>query len=116
MPPNDAALDALFNLGYVHVPLLLSPDQSWPEQMFACNIAKGFSLIAINASRDANLHMRFSWVFLGVPFKRATAYCNFNTWRLSTKDEQHGLLALPWMEAGLWKEVQEHLSEWAKSR
>ena len=108
--PINIALDASPDPGSIHIPP--SAFAQWPKGMYACDLARGFRLMA--SSTRTNLKEKFQNVFQQVEFKSNTVYRHYNAWRLSTEAEREMLLTLPRTAAGLYKPHGKKLSGWTK--
>ncbi|KAI0324409.1 hypothetical protein GY45DRAFT_1375573 [Cubamyces sp. BRFM 1775] len=110
-------LDNLWLQGHVHVPA--HARQSWPNGMYARDMAKAFSFMAATGAGEASglsLKKAFEQVFgSDVRFVMATAHRQFNAWRFSTQKEREALLHLARTPAGLWSAHRKGLSGWASA-
>lgn len=90
---------------------------SWPEEMYARDVAKAFSMIAaLSGDAGKNLRAKFHIVFPGAKFVHTTAHRQFRAWKLSTEAERQALLELDRTPAGRWTAIRSGLSGWLASR
>lgn len=99
--------DSLWAQGYVHVP----EGKPWPEGMYARDMAWGLTEIRKDR-RD--VRARFSKIFPGVTWAKATYYRQVDALFGSTVKEIDQCRKLGRSPTGLWSNWRAHSSGWAK--
>jgi hypothetical protein len=99
--------DALWAEGYVHVP----EGKTWPDGMYARDMAWGFTQLRME-KRD--IKARFSVIFPGTKWVRATYYRQLDAFIGSTTNEIDECRKLGRTPSGLWTNWRGRSSGWAK--
>lgn len=96
-------------------PIRISLNRSWPQGMYAQDVARGLSSIK---SADASmLADRFAEIFgSAVPYKKSTFLRHQRFWKQSTTKERELALSLPRDDKGLWDPWYKSMSGYLKSK
>ncbi|KAI9064999.1 hypothetical protein FKP32DRAFT_1675130 [Trametes sanguinea] len=125
LPSSSGTYDDLWASGRVHVPDSAAA-LTWPYGLYACDVARGLSLIAeLQAEIGADgvlfkkrklemLPEHFQTVFPGCKFVLKTYYTQRSVWKNASETERLAMLQQPRTQPeGLWTTFRATLTSWA---